>query len=397
LHHPAAQCDHDARGNGRIVDFMTGEPVAHATISFIQRGNKPAVDARRFETDSTGRFSFDPISHIAAGIAWSPMTGGGIVFGYLPESFTGILIQCSGYQVQMVDFRVKCVELLGKGKVSQSFEDDLESDRNVTMPLGDIPLVVVRPPAVLSVAMRRRLEELTGFSPDLTSIKSVEWASPADSAVPFLSEATARRALLKITYSPFKLPAYRPGLDDKHPLEFIVIVDADTGTLISIKTSHYDRAAERWFSQAELDYVRNRNPPGIKVVEDMACQESDLEFTLRFSGYAFAGFPDQPPKVSFLASLNPLAVDARFIAAYYVLPTKYDSAAGPPVWMINLVGVPDTKRPLDSPVAGTRRSKPLPPPKEFSIYPVDATTGQSNAAFPGFDRDELARLVQPAK
>jgi hypothetical protein len=100
---------------GRVVDSVTRQPIAHAELRFVRPDSVTPFDSTVVTTDSTGRFSLRASHHLEGGVIWNPMAGGGLFFGDQSQS-TLVLIKSAGYWAKVVDLQKMFTQLRAEGK-----------------------------------------------------------------------------------------------------------------------------------------------------------------------------------------------------------------------------------------------------------------------------------------
>jgi hypothetical protein len=238
-----------------------------------------------------------------------------------------------------------------------------------------------------AVAAKSRAIALTGFQ---AGVESVEETVLSDSNIPFLSGAVIGRPAWVVKFSPFmlNLKSEKPGTD-RYQRDFEVILDKETGQLISINSR---------FS-GTMPAGQTLLPPPTHL---------EAESQLR-GGRIYAGFPVADPVLSFIEALDTIEKRAGIehpyqaieLSAIYVnvpfsgsVPPelinyetgvlgdiKDDNRQLQSVWVIGLRGVPPGMLGVGGPPTGEllRPGRPTPPGKLETGAPATRNPASTNS------------------
>ena len=181
------------------------------------------------------------------------------------------------------------------------------------------------PKAVLDkLGAAARALKLTGFEALPGNITAERLPSPsADDQIPFLWEQYSDKPVWRVKFKGVGLNLKSPAVnvpDSYRDLRmFTVVIQADTGQLISVKSKFGGSA------------------PDMRPEASASAQENALR-----ANELYTGFPSEDPAVTLVQALDDLPTNARLakeIDGSYVLETRLGKPPRP-VWMLTLRGIP---------------------------------------------------------
>jgi len=166
---------------------------------------------------------------------------------------------------------------------------------------------------------------LTGLD-ELSEKISARFTTVTEDYTPFLSKQLIGSQAWQVEFEnvSLRLESAIPGYQDQFQRKFIVLIDRNTGQLLSI-TSKFE----------------GKDPDMRPIASGESAEEQ-----LRAEEETYHGLPDEEPKIGFLDALDIVLSDgigspflAKEIYASYVMHSRMDSEPRP-VWIVTLRGLP---------------------------------------------------------